>query len=382
MSAPSGGRRLRNSLVWLLLAALVFGVALAAAGCRPAPVVDPGDGDNGGDGGDGGSGDGGSGGSGEDPGDDPAVATTPCPLCGTPVAEDKVRHRPLAVVIDNLAAARPQSGLGDACLTYEMLVEGGITRLVAFYLHNDSAAVGPVRSLRPYMLDLVMPLGAVVTHVGGSPQAYNDLNSLAPAAMDVDAMEYAGAFWHMQSRRSPHNTFTGISLMRAASQDLGYEGTELAAPTAAAFRFAATADPEALPAGQTAARFTLTYATVGGYSVTYDYDTESDQWLRYLGGSAHVDAATNRQLRATTVIVQYVRSQVITGDTEGRLEFGMTGSGDAQVFTLGRALQAQWTKGGRTAVTIFTDQDGQPLELPPGPVWVLIAPPGSRLDIQ
>lgn len=387
---PASARGLpsaRQLTVWMLVIALLLGLALSAGGCRPDPVVGPGDGNGDGSGGtgDGGAGGGdGSGGDGSGGGDGtaPGVATADCPLCGRAVAEDRVRHRPLAVVIDNLAAARPQSGLGDACLVYEVLVEGGITRLVAFYLHEDPAAVGPVRSLRPYMLDLAMPLGAVTTHVGGSPHSYDDLASLAPAAMDVDSMGYGAAFWRMQSRRAPHNTYTGVSLMRAASQDLGYEGTELAALTASAFRFDEDLTADTLPAGQSASRFTLSYATVGGYSVTYDYDTESAQWVRYLAGSAHIDAATGRQLRSTTVIVQYVASQVITGDKEGRLQLAMVGSGDTQVFTLGQVVQARWTKGGRTAVTIFTDQDGQPLKLPPGSVWVLIAPPGSRLDIQ
>jgi len=116
--------------------------------------------------------------------------------------------------------------------------------------------------------------------------------------------------------------------------------------------------------------------------VTYDYDADAGQWMRYLGGSAQVDAATGKQLRATTVIVEYVSSWAIPGDAEGRMEVALNGSGTVKIFTLGKTFEAEWSKSGRTHLTNYTDSLGNPLTLPPGPVWVLIAPPGSRLDTQ
>ncbi|MEW6032741.1 MAG: DUF3048 domain-containing protein [Bacillota bacterium] len=360
----------------LLILALAAGAALGAAGCRPQLAIgDPGPGGDPGQGGNPGAGSGGGA-----PPEPPPPPTTACQLCGLEVVEETVLHRPLAVVIDNHPMARPQSSLNDACLVYEILAEGGITRMVAFYLHGEASAVGPVRSLRHYMLDLVMPLGAVVTHVGGSPQALDDVVRLRPDARNIDAMNYGGAFWYMTGRRSPHSTYTSTSLLRAASRDKGYEGPRLTAPTPKAFDFAADAESASLPAGQSVMRFTLTYAAPGRYSVTYDYDPPTGQWLRYIAGAAHIDASTGRQLRATTVIVQFVPSEVIAGDTEGRLEVHLTGSGEAKVFALGRQVDARWSKAGRTAPIVYTDKQGNPLTLPPGPVWVLIVPPGSRID--
>jgi hypothetical protein len=386
-----------------LVLALGPGLAalLGAGGCRPAPVAGPpGGGDDGSPGGppggeaggessgEGSEGDGGdgqdeTGGDGEgDGGGKPPPGWAACPLCGAWVPEADLLHRPLAVVIDNAAPSRPQSGLGDACLVYEVLVEGGITRLVAFFLHTESAAIGPVRSLRPYMLDLVMPVGAVVAHVGGSPQALAEVARFGPSVMSVDAVKDPEAFWHMSGRRPPFNTFTGTSLLRAASRARGYEGAGPVGMTPRVFFFAASAEDAVLPAGQSVMRFTLSYGAAGASTVTYDYDPESGRWMRYIGGAAHIDAATGRQLGATTVIVHRAACRVIPGDPEGRLEMTLTGSGRAKVFVGGRVLDAVWSKTGRDGAVVYTDLQGDPLVLPPGPVWVLVAPLGSALSLQ
>jgi len=390
----------KRALTLILIACLILTAALAASGCRNGPSAGgPDDGDDGsvGDGdsaGDDSSGDGddatvgddgNSGGDGDGTSGDGSASetdTAACPLCGLEVVEEELHHRPLAVVVDNAAAAQPQSGLNDACLVYEVLVEGGITRLVAFYLHADTAAIGPVRSLRPYMLNLTIPLGAVVAHVGGSPEALSDVVRLRPAAMNIDAFASAGPFRRSESRAAPHNTYTGVSLLRSASRALGYEGQTLTTLTPDAFDFAPTPEAAVLPTGQSTRRFTVTYAAPRNYSVTYDYDTLTGQWMRYLNGCAHEDAATGHQVRSATVIVLFAQTQVVPGDPEGRLEVSLTGSGQARIFCLKRVFEVRWSKSGRGSGFVFTDTGGNPVTLPPGPVWVLIVPPGSTVSFQ
>jgi hypothetical protein len=372
-------RRERSGLALFVVIGLVAGLSLGVLGCRPQLA--------GGDAGLGGAGgtDGAPTGTGQPPPSTPEQPTTAaCPLCGVETKKADLLHRPLAVILDNHSLARPQSGLDDACLVYEVLTEGGITRFVAFFLHNDTAAIGPVRSLRPYFLDLAMPLGAPIAHSGGSPRAIDDSLTLKPSSMSIDEMVLSRAFWRVAARTSPHNCYTSLSALRAASVSVSYEGKSLSATTPTAFNFAPAADKVAFPSSsQPSRRLTLSYeGGADNYAVTFDYDPATGQWMRYLTGSAQIDAATGRQLRATTVIVQYVSSWVVPGDAEGRLELALTGSGAAKVFSLGRVFGATWSKPSRTARLAYSDASGNPLTLPPGPVWVLIAPPGSRLDWQ
>ena len=109
-----------------------------------------------------------------------ATSTTPdaCPDCvrrpldGLMVKPEIASLRPYAVMIDNLAAARPQFGLSAASLVYEAPAEGGITRYLAiFSADQTSSQIGPVRSARAYFLNWAKELGATYVHVGGSPEA-------------------------------------------------------------------------------------------------------------------------------------------------------------------------------------------------------------------
>ena len=108
-----------------------------------------------------------------------AVNLVPRRIDGVLVQEDESNLYPTAIIIENLTAARPQSGLDKAQIVYEALAEGGITRFLAIYARGHTAEVpqiGPVRSARPYYIDWVEELGAMFVHIGGSPQALTEIN--------------------------------------------------------------------------------------------------------------------------------------------------------------------------------------------------------------
>ena len=68
--------------------------------------------------------------------------------------KEKEHVRPIAVMIDNDSnAARPQIGLENAYMVYEIVVEGKATRLMALFKDFELEKVGPVRSSRQYFLD-------------------------------------------------------------------------------------------------------------------------------------------------------------------------------------------------------------------------------------
>ena len=67
--------------------------------------------------------------------------------------------------------AWPHAGLQDAYITYEILAEGGITRLMALFKDKDTAKIGSVRSARPYYLDYALENDAIYVHYGWSDQA-------------------------------------------------------------------------------------------------------------------------------------------------------------------------------------------------------------------
>ena len=68
----------------------------------------------------------------------------------------KGSDRPIAVMIDNNIDAQPQAGLNDAYMVYEIIVEGGESRLMALFKGVSLDKIGPVRSSRHYFLDYAL----------------------------------------------------------------------------------------------------------------------------------------------------------------------------------------------------------------------------------
>ena len=94
------------------------------------------------------------------------------------IVNEDSKTRPYAVMINNNHAAWPQCGVQDAYLVYEIIAEGGITRMMALYKDQDTAKIGSIRSARHYFLDYVNENDAIFVHWGGSPQAYSKLSSM------------------------------------------------------------------------------------------------------------------------------------------------------------------------------------------------------------
>ncbi|MCC6094085.1 MAG: DUF3048 domain-containing protein, partial [Eubacterium sp.] len=99
-------------------------------------------------------------------------------LTGEPVDITAGSRRPIAIMINNLQPAVPQSGINQADLLYEIQVEGSITRLMAVFQNPDNIGkIGPVRSARPYFVYFAMDNEAVYSHYGWSQQAQDLITS-------------------------------------------------------------------------------------------------------------------------------------------------------------------------------------------------------------
>lgn len=94
----------------------------------------------------------------------------PNPLTGEPKDEnynDNVRLT--AVMVNNIVQARPQRGLSDAEMLFEIKVEGGITRFMALYQDYEKIQeVGPIRSARDQFFQLIVHWEPLYIHDGES----------------------------------------------------------------------------------------------------------------------------------------------------------------------------------------------------------------------
>ncbi|PKM83073.1 MAG: DUF3048 domain-containing protein [Firmicutes bacterium HGW-Firmicutes-14] len=359
-------KKVRHAAYIVIFPVLIMSVLSLLPGCfRSEPVTGPGgpevSGDFPGD-------------TGTDPeetGDSgPPVNLVLCPLSGDMVPEGTTDRRPLAIMIENAPAARPQSGLDKADVVYEILAEGAITRFLAIFLHGDTEEAGPVRSARPYYIERMFEYNAMYAYCGGSEAAKNMVRREGVASLDEFGVGRQ-AYWRIKGRKAPHNLYADTRKLRDVGAKRGYEKT-VELPE---FQFLAEGkeNKEGITSGEVTVHYPRSFSTV-----RWEYDDKQKLYLRHQGGSEHRDAVTDKQLTGSNIIVQYTNTKVI--DNEGRREIDMVGRGRAVLFTGGKAYTGTWAKKSMRAQTYFYGENGEELKLNPGQTWIEVVPARTTVD--
>lgn len=295
---------------------------------------------------------------------DPPAVDPPqfiAPLTGLPL-DHEATLRPIAVMVNNFAAARPQSGLPNADVVWEVLAEGGITRLVAVFQSTDAITpIGPIRSNRPYLIRIGEAYHAVLAHAGASTAGYDLLQHHNKDYLDE--ISNAGAYFYRESfRKAPHNLYSNLEKLRAGAAKKKYaESVEI--PTFPWSEAGATA------AGTDAAQVKLHFL-LKDYVVSYTYDPGTKQYLRFINDKPHTDLETKAQLGATNLVVLGAKHK--TYDDYGRLEIDLESGGPAMLIQLGKAVSCEWVRSADGVIRLM--KDGQELPFVPGHTFYHIMP--------
>ena len=281
-------------------------------------------------------------------------------LTGRP-ADGAVDRPALVVKIDNVVRARPQSGINQADVVYVELVEGGFTRYAAVFQSENVGTVGPVRSMRTTDINLLRPLNSPLFASSGANNGVTRAVNASPL-VNISAATGAGsAYFRDNSRSAPHNLYSTDSALRSRSS-------------------AAGTPPSLFTLRRPGTESTNTSSPSNGVNVNYrsttvNYSWNGQGWERTQDGSATVDTDGVRTA-PETVIVQFTNYGTSAADAASP-EAITVGNGTAWIFTEGRLIEGSWSKSGPDAVTVYTDSDGNPVELLPGRVWVELPLPGN-----
>ncbi len=273
---------------------------------------------------------------------------------------------PLLVVVENTPEARPQAGLADACLVYAVPTEARITRFLAAFCDAAPTTVGPVRSVRRYMVDIASDLGAILVHAGYSGEALAHIRGRKiPVINQFWAPE---PFWRDGTRRMPHNLYTGVDRLRAHLQK---------DPIALAPRGVPYAFGRPTSQGVRAGTVTLDYGPL--YAARYRYDAQRRRYMREQDGRPHLDAG-GRPIAPTSVLVLFIRWWDVEEAGGPSSKIDLTGSGRLVVLAGGRLTEGTWS---RSAVGPLALQvGGGPVVLPRGPVWIELFPLDRPFSVQ
>ena len=285
------------------------------------------------------------------------------PLTGLP-APGGVPGRPaVSVKIDNVAGALPQSGLNNADIVYEALVEGGQTRLFATYHSQDADPVGPIRSARPVDADLLSELGGgIFAYSGAAPGEIAPVEDHSGATL-LSFDSGNPAFHRDNSKPAPHNVYSSTAALYQAGAEAGDTSKT---------------PPQQFQYGVSTGRPVITVKFVMGERASgeWHWNAGASQYERDQNGEQDVLDDGSR-VSATNVLLMSVK-------IEGSGVFDTVGEEDPYVIVIGggpcwllrdgQLIEGRWSRTTPQGPTTFTALNGTPMLLHPGRTWVELVP--------
>lgn len=335
------------------------------------------------------------------------------PITGIEV-EGELPARPVqvSIPIDNYGAL-PQSNISYADIVYEMPAEGQMTRAQAIFYSEFPDFVGPVRSVRPYFVDVATEYKACHVGYGWGKNARSNMESNNVPYINGYDDKDNDLFYRDPDRSNPDDACIEWSNIEQRAEEEGwFEETKTIKP----FKFrddewkaeqkeakadaeavieekGSSDDPEDVKAVEKAKalladpeKATSINVSSNGTKSAFEYDSESKNYAHTQYGEAYIDKETGEQIKVDNVIVQKVHSNIMTddatgaSDSKGRLEIDMYAGGDALLFTNGEVVTGTWSREDVNSRTIFKDEDGNQFRLTPGKTWVYVLDQNYTLE--
>lgn len=303
------------------------------------------------------------------------------PLSGLPMDAKTAVNRPDAIMINNISVAQPQLGISKADIIYEILVEGGITRMMAIFQDVSNAGeIGSIRSARPYFVDIAVGYDAVYIHAGGSDDAYTELQLTGISHLDGVNGDKQDIFYRDQARLKKmgyeHSMVTTSDLI---NKYLPTYGIRLVHSDSYSSNMV-FADSAAPAGGLTAGSVTVHFST--SKTTTFTYSPEERQYAVSQYKSAYIDGNDKSLIGVTNVLILKTNINVIAGDKAGRIDVDVTGSGTGTFINGGKYETINWSRKSNSDQFTYTRNDGSPLTLGRGKTYICIIDKTNTVDIK
>ncbi|MBO5700938.1 MAG: DUF3048 domain-containing protein [Clostridia bacterium] len=301
------------------------------------------------------------------------------PLTGLRQLYDSSSVRPVSLVYDNVSVAAPQSGISKSDILIEMMVEGGISRLVGItndYVGADGEPTldvfGPIRSTRPYMISLSQAFDSLMVGGGGSPQAYETIKNLGLQYVDGVNDRYAMQGFYRDVERYKNDGWEHSLMVhgKGIAKIAEFNNYPLTAQTSNAFNFIEEGKSMYLSGGS-ATHVILKYSLY--QQVQLVYSSQTGTYYRYQHGDVpHLDAENGEQLNFRNVLILFAQTNNIEGDAEGRLNVQTTGTGEGYYISDGRYVPIRWSRASDTSELSITGMSGEQLTINRGKTFISV----------
>lgn len=298
------------------------------------------------------------------PGIGELVEPSTCPLSGVEPDREALLDRPaVAVKIENAAVAYPLSGLEDAEIVYEELVEGGVTRFMAIYHCTDSVKAGPVRSARIVDPAIMVPITRILAYSGENSHVLEALQDAEIVRVDEDAGNGALSRVERPGISFEHTLYADTTAARKIGRKEWSDP-----PPDDMFDFG---DLEGK--SKKASEVTINFSAAG--TLRYEWDGES--WMRFEGDAPFMTEA-GEQIGVDNVLIEehevnFSTIVDVTGNPSVEIA-DETGSGRAVLFRDGRAIRGTWTRESADSAVLFETRAGDRMVFKEGSIWIHLVP--------
>ncbi|GAA0328991.1 DUF3048 domain-containing protein [Bacillus carboniphilus] len=284
------------------------------------------------------------------------------PLSGEGTNEE-INARSVAVMVNNDIHARPQTGLPEADLVFEILTEGNITRFLAIFQSEYPVEVGPVRSARDYFMEIAKGYNSLYIAHGFSPEA--KVMSDTDYVSNLNGMYYDGTlFYRSSDRQAPHNSYITFENIKKGAESKKYD-MEILPPS---LSFLTDTEEEVI-AGDLATKITVSYNS-SLYDATYEYDSETEKYSRHTNGTQTRDHKSDEAVMLDNIVIMEA-PHVVTTNNKGRRDIDFSTGGKAYLVQKGKWREIEWKNVNGQIVPM---ENGQPAKLAKGKTWINVIP--------
>lgn len=295
------------------------------------------------------------------------------PLTGVHTNES-VDQRAVGVMVNNHPAARPQSGLSQADIVFEMLAEGGITRFLALFQSEQPEIVGPVRSAREYYFELAKGYEALYVYHGAANFVNDMINERGIEHLNGSIYDNDGHLFKRESfRKAPHNSYVLFDAVHDVAETKEYEMTS----SVERLKFL---DEDETIHGDPASQITVKYPVRNESDVVeFIYDQQTERYTRYESQEQTVELNSEEPIEVDNVFIVEASHEVF--DNEGRRKINLEDGGKAYLFQKGKVEQLEWENADGKIIPV---KDGKPVGFVVGQTWVNVVPsdPGIEQSVN
>ncbi|BAQ08806.1 hypothetical protein OXB_0334 [Bacillus sp. OxB-1] len=288
------------------------------------------------------------------------VPQYPQPFTGI-LSDAENTRRPVLATINNHPLARPQSGISQADIVYEMAAEGNVTRFLALFQSELPEEIGPVRSARDYFVHIAKGIDAFYVAHGYSPDAQTLLQNRT--VDHINGMQYDGVlFQRSKERRAPHNSYISGENVLAGAEKVN-ASMEMEKQPSLSFHESI----ENAKIGDMASTITVRYGADPNFTSVYTYDAEKGIYERTVNGILTVDKANGEQVELSNILLFEAAHRTI--DNVGRQAIDINSGGRALLFHAGIVKEIEWKNENGFLTPV---EDGLQAKLIPGKSWIHI----------